>query len=51
MRRRGHSENAIRKVVYDNPLSFFRQCARWQEPANALENNGAPVKERAALAR
>ena len=27
----GHPEEAIRKVVYDNPLSFFRQCARWQE--------------------
>jgi hypothetical protein len=30
MRRRGHSEEVIRKVVYDNPLAFFRQCARWQ---------------------
>lgn len=25
MRRRGHSESLIRKVVYDNPLEFFRQ--------------------------
>lgn len=25
MRRRGHSEKLIRKVVYDNPLEFFRQ--------------------------
>jgi len=31
MKRRGHKEEAIRKVVYDNPLTFFRQCARWQE--------------------
>jgi hypothetical protein len=30
MRRRGHGEGAIRKVVYDNPLAFFRQCHRWQ---------------------
>jgi uncharacterized protein len=30
MRRRGHSEAKIRKVVYDNPLEFFSQCARFQ---------------------
>jgi predicted metal-dependent TIM-barrel fold hydrolase len=30
MRRRGHSEATIRKVVYDNPLTFFRQCHRFQ---------------------
>jgi predicted metal-dependent TIM-barrel fold hydrolase len=29
MRRRGHSEETIRKVVHDNPLAFFRQCSRW----------------------
>lgn len=29
MRRRGHSEAKIRKVVYDNPLEFFRQCDRF----------------------
>ncbi len=31
MKRRGHPESTIRKVVYENPLAFFRQCARWQE--------------------
>ena len=25
MRRRGHSEQLIRRVVYDNPIEFFRQ--------------------------
>jgi predicted metal-dependent TIM-barrel fold hydrolase len=30
MKRRGHSEETIRKVVYENPLSFFRQSKRWQ---------------------
>ena len=25
MRRRGHGENLIRKVVYENPIEFFRQ--------------------------
>jgi predicted metal-dependent TIM-barrel fold hydrolase len=31
MRRRGHAEEVIRKVVYDNPLEFWRQCVRWQD--------------------
>ena len=30
MRRRGHSEAKIRKVVYENPLAFFRQCKRFE---------------------
>jgi predicted metal-dependent TIM-barrel fold hydrolase len=29
MRRRGHPEAVIRKVVYDNPLAFWRQSRRW----------------------
>jgi len=29
MKRRGHPGSAIRQVVYDNPLSFFRQSRRW----------------------
>jgi predicted metal-dependent TIM-barrel fold hydrolase len=44
MRRRGHSEDAIRKVVYDNPLAFFRQSNRWVEwnvPAPAAEKKTA----------
>jgi hypothetical protein len=31
MKRRGHDEEIIRKVVYDNPLTFFRQSQRWQD--------------------
>src|SRR5205809_67321 len=31
LKRRGHAEAAIRKIVYENPLPFWRQCARWQE--------------------
>ena len=31
MKRRGHGEEIIRKVVYDNPLTFFRQSHRWQD--------------------
>lgn len=33
MRRRGHSEATIKKVVYDNPLAFWRQANNWVEPA------------------
>ncbi len=35
MRRRGHAESLIRKIVYDNPLEFFRQSAsfRFNGPA------------------
>ena len=37
MRRRGHPETVIRKIVHDNPLAFFRQSARWKEPALRAE--------------
>src|SRR5919201_586595 len=30
MKRRGHSEDVIRKIVYAKPLAFIRQCARWK---------------------
>jgi predicted metal-dependent TIM-barrel fold hydrolase len=30
MRRRGHPENLIRRVVYENPLEFFRQSQGFQ---------------------
>jgi predicted metal-dependent TIM-barrel fold hydrolase len=33
MKRRGHSEQAIRRVVYNNPLAFFSQSVRWPEAA------------------
>ncbi len=29
MRRRGHAEDLIHRVVYENPLTFFSQCARF----------------------
>jgi uncharacterized protein len=51
MRRRGHGEDVNRKVVYDNPLTFWRQSRRWQEwaPARAAQadGNGAGARERA----
>ncbi len=46
MRRRGHSDSQIKKVVYDNPLEFFRQSKHFRftppdtlagrEPADAI---------------
>jgi uncharacterized protein len=49
MRRRGHAEETIRKVVYDNPLSFWRQCGRWQEwtpnTSAKVPANGASARE------
>jgi hypothetical protein len=30
MRRRGHPESLIRKIVYDNPLEFFSQSASFR---------------------
>src|SRR5215212_8153285 len=31
MRRRGHAEADIRKVVYENPLAFWRQANNWKD--------------------
>jgi uncharacterized protein len=37
LNRRGHAASEIRKVVYDNPLTFWRQANNWQEwPAEAV---------------
>jgi uncharacterized protein len=30
MRRRGHAESLIRRVVYDNPITFFSQSRGFQ---------------------
>ncbi|MBN1396257.1 MAG: TatD family hydrolase [Pirellulales bacterium] len=30
MRSRGHDESLIRRIVYDNPLEFMRQCERFK---------------------
>jgi predicted metal-dependent TIM-barrel fold hydrolase len=47
MKRRGHSEDVIRKVVYENPLTFWRQSNRWVEweprPAEKAEARGKKV--------
>jgi predicted metal-dependent TIM-barrel fold hydrolase len=30
LRKRGHDEATIRRIVFDNPLAFFSQCRRFQ---------------------
>ncbi len=41
MRKRGHSEALIRRVVYHNPLEFFRQSRNFQFTPPALEDEAA----------
>lgn len=48
MRRRGHPDAVIRKVVYENPLAFFRQCARWREWPSESATGFNPVNGVAA---
>jgi hypothetical protein len=37
MRRRGHSESLIRRVVYENPLEFFSQSRNFNfNPPDAV---------------
>ena len=31
MKRRGHPEAVIKKIVHDNPLNFWRQANNWKE--------------------
>src|SRR6476646_2338439 len=54
MKRRGHTEATIRKVVYENPLAFWRQSRRWSdwpaEPGVAASTNGPVARPAAAAA-
>lgn len=51
MRRRGHAEETIRKVVHDNPLAFFRQSRRWQEFASPADTARKAVDKTPARVR
>ncbi len=43
MRLRGHPEQLIRKVVYENPIAFFSQCSRWRfTPPDAATTAAKP---------
>jgi predicted metal-dependent TIM-barrel fold hydrolase len=47
MKRRGHAESEIQKVVHGNPLAFWRQSNNWKEWPPEPSVNGAaeaPVK-------
>ena len=49
LKRRGHGEELIRQVVYDNPLAFFRQAVRWPKgatPPAGSEVNGVGQTEK-----
>jgi predicted metal-dependent TIM-barrel fold hydrolase len=50
MKRRGHAEATIQKVVFDNPLAYFRQSVRWQE-WTAAEAEETVIMRRKAGAR
>lgn len=41
MKRRGHAEADIRKVVYENPLAFWRQANNWREWPPEPGRNGS----------
>jgi uncharacterized protein len=51
MKRRGHAESEIRKVVYENPLRFFRGCKRWEEWSTEESNEKITVKRKPAKER
>ena len=38
MRRRGHDESLIRKIVYDNPRTFFSQSNNFSLPDPAIRS-------------
>jgi predicted metal-dependent TIM-barrel fold hydrolase len=46
MRRRGHGEDVIRKVVYDNPLAFFSQSRRWEPREDLTQRRKGAKKPR-----
>jgi predicted metal-dependent TIM-barrel fold hydrolase len=54
MRRRGHADESIRKIVYDNPLAFFRQCKRWggelTTEAQRTQRENSPDKSKQEIA-
>ena len=45
MKRRGHSEALIGKVVHDNPLAFFRQSKRWEDVERPAPQSAKPKKK------
>jgi uncharacterized protein len=48
MKRRGHGEDVIRKVVHDNPLAFFRQSVRWEDDLTQRRGGAKESKKKMA---
>ena len=48
MKRRGHPETLISKVVYENPLAFWRQANNWKEWPPEPSRNGHAASVSAA---
>jgi predicted metal-dependent TIM-barrel fold hydrolase len=46
MKRRGHPDHVIRKVVFENPLTFFRQANNWKDEPWIAAEPAKPAKER-----
>jgi hypothetical protein len=45
MKRRGHAEEVIHRIVYDNPLAFFSQSVRWPKAVKpVVQVNGATTR-------
>jgi uncharacterized protein len=57
MRKRGHPESLIRKIVYENPLAFFSQSRNFRfrprdgSPAVEFDEDRERAATRPALAR
>ena len=50
MKRRGHPESAIKKIVHDNPITFWRQANNWKEwPPEMSVNGVVAATSKAAL--
>ena len=46
MKRRGHSEAKIQKVVYDNPIEFFSQSRKFQfTPPDSMRTRQQPAQQ------
>ena len=41
MRRRGHPESLIKRIVYDNPVEFFRQSRNFKLPGEKVSRHSA----------
>jgi uncharacterized protein len=46
MRRRGHAEDLIRRIVFDNPISFLQQSANFDIPVDAALSGAAALASR-----